>query len=68
MREGDVRSEEEVAMRLGRLLRGELRALGDAIRALPDDHPRRALLLANYRLAMALLDDLPRILGAPVPG
>lgn len=47
-----------------RAMEGELRAVGEALAALPPNHHRRRILLANYRVAVALLGDIPRILSA----
>ncbi len=55
--------DEGITEALERVLDGELRAIGAAIQALPEQHPRRRILLANYRQALALLTDMPRILA-----
>ncbi|MFN7147776.1 MAG: hypothetical protein ACK4YP_28660, partial [Myxococcota bacterium] len=47
---------------VARVLEGELRAIGEALDALPESHPRRRILLANYRRAVALLGDMPRLI------
>jgi hypothetical protein len=59
-------TEEERALEgaVARALEGELRAVGEALAALPRGHRRRRLLRANYRVAVALIGDIRRILAA----
>lgn len=62
MLEAVDRGEAAVSAALARLVEGELRVLGEAIEALPEDNLRKRLLLANYRTAVLLLGDVAKLL------
>lgn len=63
-RTGEQVVDEDVSLAeaVARVIDGELRSIGEALAAMPPSHPRRRILLANYRLAMALLGDMPRLI------